>query len=74
MVYFEFVSDKDAHALLEIYNLTGQRVKTLMDKPVQEGVLNKIEYRPNDQVEGVLLYKLFLDDAVQTGRIVYNRK
>ncbi len=72
-VTFEFVSRKDVRAILEIHNVLGQKVATLMDRTVREGVLNKVEYQPYNQVPGIFVYRLMLGNEIQTGRIIYNR-
>uniref|UniRef100_UPI003216C8E1 T9SS type A sorting domain-containing protein n=1 Tax=uncultured Draconibacterium sp. TaxID=1573823 RepID=UPI003216C8E1 len=71
-VTFEFVSDVDAYGVLELYNITGQRVARIMDRYVQRGVLNTVEYIPEHKVTGMYLYRLDLDGKVQIGRIIYN--
>ncbi len=70
-VNFEFVSQKDARARLEITNALGQRVAVLMDENVRKGVMNRVEYTPVDVVSGILIYRLMLDDTVNTGRLIY---
>ena len=72
-ITFEFTSGHDAHAVLEIHNMLGQRIVTLMDKPVKEGVLNRVEYLPVNQLPGIYTYRLMLDSRIQTGKIVYNK-
>jgi hypothetical protein len=72
-VTFEFTSYYDAHAVLEVHNILGQKVITLMDRVVKEGVLNRIEYQPLDQLRGIYTYRLMLDNTIQTGKIVYTR-
>ena len=72
-VTFEFVSAKDARARLEINNVLGQRITVLMDENVAEGVMNRIEYKPADVVSGILIYRLILDDEVNTGRLIYRK-
>jgi len=72
-VAFEFVSDKNANARLEIYNNVGQRITTLFDKPVERGVLNRVEYTPVNVTHGVLFYRLQLDDEVQNGKLLYTK-
>ena len=72
-VYFEFVSGKDTHAVLEITNILGQKIKTLIDGPVKAGVMNRVEYQPENMVSGILIYRLILDGNVQNGRVVYKK-
>jgi hypothetical protein len=73
-VTFEFVSSKDAHAHIEITNVLGQRISVLMDENVREGELNRIEYEPINVNSGILIYRLILDNSVQSGRIVYKKE
>jgi hypothetical protein len=72
-VAFEFVSSKDVNARLEIYNNIGQRISTLMDRPVEKGVLNRVEFTPSNITHGVLFYRLLLDDEVQNGKLLYTK-
>jgi hypothetical protein len=73
-VMFEFTSNVDAHAVLEITNLLGQKIKTLIDQPVREGVRNSVEFEPQGQVSGIYIYRLYLDDNVQIGKLIYNKE
>ena len=68
---FEFVSAKDGHAVLEITNIVGQKIATLLDAQVKVGVMNRIEFQPRNITSGILIYRLLLDGNVQTGRILY---
>jgi len=70
---FEFTSAYEAHAILEIHNILGQKVVTLVDRIVKEGVLNRVEYQPLNQLPGIYMYRLMLDNTIQTGKIVYTR-
>ena len=72
-VAFEFVSGKDAHARLEIYNITGQVISILFNQEVKAGSLNRIEFLPNDVTPGVLLYRLRLDHETQVGKLLYTK-
>lgn len=73
-VNFEFVSARDAQARLEIFNVTGQKISTLMNHQVERGVLNRIEYQPVDIISGVLFYRLTLDDQIINGKLLYNKQ
>jgi len=70
-VTFEFVSGKDAYGVLEIFNITGQKVARILDRPVEAGVMNRIEYEPNSKVTGMYFYRLDLGGELQVGRIIY---
>ena len=72
-VTFEFTSAIDGHAVLEIQNVLGQKVATLMNKQVEQGVLNRVDYRPNGKESGIFFYRLMLDNSVMKGKIIYNK-
>jgi len=73
-VMLEFVTGVDAHAILEITNVHGQQVAILLDKMVNKGVLNRIEYQPKENVSGIYFYRLNLDGNIQTGKLIYKRE
>ena len=68
----EFVSGKTAEARLEIFNVTGQKIATLLERRVEKGVLNRIEYKPV-MTPGVLIYRLSLDNEFSQGTLLYNK-
>jgi hypothetical protein len=72
-VTFEFVSAVDARAFLGIYNIQGQLVSVLMEENVKEDVVNRVEFTPVDVASGILIYRLILDDDVNTGRLIYRK-
>lgn len=72
-VTFEFVAGKDTKAVLEITNILGQKIATVLDGPVKAGVLNRIVYTPVNVVPGILIYQLVTDDGIQSGRIIYKK-
>jgi len=73
-VNIEFVSPVSGHAVLEIHNIAGQRVATLMDQYIEAGVEQKVKYRPSSATSGVYLYKLDIDGNIQIGKIIYRNK
>jgi hypothetical protein len=71
---FEFTSETRANALLEVYNMLGQKLSILMNRTVEEGVLNRIEYKPTGLTPGIFFYRLNLDGNIRTGKVVYFQK
>ena len=69
---FEFTSHEDADATLVIYNIIGQKIKTLLDRGIRAGELNTVSFIPENQVAGVYIYQLKLNDHIQVGRVIYN--
>lgn len=72
-VTFEFVAGRDADARIEIFNMLGQKVSTVMDHFVREGVLQRVEFAPMNIERGMLFYRLTLDEEVFNGKVLYNR-
>jgi hypothetical protein len=69
-VTFEFTPKENSRAVLEIYDMLGQKITTLLDKPLKRGMLNRIEYVPAGATPGVLTYRLILGNIVNTGRVI----
>ncbi len=74
VVNFEFVPAVSGHAVLEIHNMLGQRVVQLLDRPVEAGELQRVEFRPNSEISGVYLYRLDIDGNTQIGKIIYRNR
>lgn len=70
---FEFVSDKSARAVIEIFNMTGQSVTRLLDQHVQEGVINRVEFAPTNIISGMYMYKLTIDGNSTVGKVIYRK-
>jgi hypothetical protein len=71
-VTFQFATDKDAKVILEVQNVLGQTLATLLNGPVKGGVMNTVEYQPINLTPGVLFYRLIINNEVQTGKVIYN--
>ncbi len=74
VVNFEFVPAVSGHAVLEIHNMLGQRVVRLLNRPVEAGELQRVEFRPNSEISGVYLYRLDIDGNTQIGKIIYRNR
>ena len=70
----EFSSANDTQAKLEIYSITGSKLETLFDAPVNGGVMYKVEYLPNLVSSQMVLYHLTMDGKTQVGKIVYQEQ
>lgn len=70
-VNFEFIPEHDAQAKLEVIDMLGQKITTLLYIPVNKGVMNKVEYKPVGINSGFLFYRLTLGDVVTTGKMLY---
>ncbi|MCE4566928.1 T9SS type A sorting domain-containing protein, partial [Maribellus sp. CM-23] len=73
-VNIEFVSPVSGHAVLEIHNMVGQRVATLIDQYIEAGVEQKVQYRPDSESSGIYLYRLNVEGNIQIGKIIYRNE
>ncbi len=73
-VFFELQIANDANALLEIFDLRGAKLATLLNHRVEAGQQYRLEYTPVDVVPGMLMYRLVVDGEVTNGRILYQKQ
>jgi hypothetical protein len=71
VVSFTFVPEKEARAILEVYNVLGEKIDVLINRTVEEGVPVRIEYQPVNLAPGVIYYRLILDGKTSMGKVVY---
>jgi subtilisin family serine protease len=60
---------KDAHVRLEVYNVRGQRVATLVDE-FQTSGFKQFEWNANDTASGVYFYRLQAGNFTQTRKFI----
>ena len=70
----EFSSATDTQAKLEIYSITGAKLTTLFDAPVNGGELYKVEYVPSLGSSQMVFYHLTMDGKTQVGKVIYNER
>jgi flagellar hook assembly protein FlgD len=68
---------RDGHVRLEIYNIRGQRVRTLMNGPVPAGV-HEVDWDGTNQrgrpvTSGSYFYRLSVENFTQTRRMIWVR-
>ena len=73
-VRFDFTLEKDANVVLEINNMLGQKVTTLMDQRVEGGVMNTVEFKPTYEVSGMYIYRFTVDGKTQIGKLIYKNE
>jgi hypothetical protein len=72
-IFFEFVPAKDSRAKLDIYNVTGQKMATLIDREVTAGEELRLEFDPGQKANGIYFYTLMIDNELKTGKIMHKR-
>ncbi len=65
---FRFVSPVSGKAVLEVYNVHGQRLGVVFDGNVTSGVQNFARFS-NEGATGILIYKLNVGGQVLTGKV-----
>jgi hypothetical protein len=70
-VTFEFVPATSASALLEVYNMLGEKIAVLLDRNVEQGIPVRIEYQPVNLTHGMIYYRLKLDGNIRIGKLTY---
>lgn len=71
-LYFQFIPAENSHALLEIYSVSGQKIETLIDRPVKKDQPYSLEFTPADRSGTLYLYRLQLGNYSKSGKIIRN--
>lgn len=69
----EFTLAKDSGVQLEIFNLAGQRIAELFEGDVKAGELQKHEFAPDKQADGMFIYHLQTASGSYYGKAVMVR-
>jgi hypothetical protein len=72
-LHFEFVSPKDAHAHIDIFDITGRKIQTIFDNPVEGGTFYHAGFVADTDVSGMYFYRMTLGDEVLTGKAVFKK-
>ena len=70
LVNIRFTPESDKRAILELYDINGALVKTLLNKQVKANQSYQVEYMPGESQAQVLLYRLTLGNKVIQGKII----
>ncbi len=69
----EFVSPQSAEARIDIVDPAGRLVKTIFNQPVEAGMFYKAQYSPKFTSSGYLIYRIIIDNEVQSGKVIYRQ-
>ena len=70
---FEFSPVEDAHARIDIFDMTGRLVKTIFNQQVETGVQYEAEFVPEGQINGTYIYRMVTGSSVQNGKVTYRK-
>ncbi len=71
---FEFTANQDGKATIELFNMFGQKVATVLKQLVTEGEYVKTTYNPEGLVSGTYIYRFILGDTVLNGELIYQQQ
>jgi hypothetical protein len=73
-VRFEFVSPETAQAQIDVYDITGRKVKTIFEQQVEGGITYYTVFEPTTVVSGLYYYRMQLGKAVFNGKLIYQKE
>jgi hypothetical protein len=71
---FEFISPESVNARIDLYDITGRMVKTIFEAPVNGGVINEAEFKPETIISGMYIYRVTLGESVYNGKVVFKKE
>jgi hypothetical protein len=69
-VLFHFISPEDVSAQIDVYDITGRKVKTLFNDLIKKDVTYTTVFEPNAPISGIYIYRMTLGESVFTGKLV----
>ncbi len=72
-LFFDLTPLADLHARLEIFDVTGRKVTTLLNRQITGGLSYHIEYQPQNEASHLLIYRLTLGDQTFNGKVFYKK-
>ncbi len=70
----EFRSPESANACLDIYDIDGRLIKSLLKDSVEAGLLYQADFWPENRTRKVYLYKLIIGNRTYSGKVLYNKQ
>jgi hypothetical protein len=58
-----------SYTVLDVYSLTGQHIKTLIQQPLQQG-MHSVRFDASDMASGIYLYRLQASGHVVTKKMI----
>ena len=71
---FTFVSPEQTHARIDIYDVTGRKVKTVFEGVVESSVTYNATFTPETQTSAIYLYRLVIGVEVFNGKVIYKKE
>lgn len=72
-VNFQFSSPVSGRAILEVYNMTGQKLGVVFDGEVKAGMTKNVQFDAQKNSKATLIYKLRVNGYSKSGKIIQLR-
>jgi hypothetical protein len=69
-VKFVIETPVSGQAVLEVYNIAGQKVQTLFNGHMEAGETRMVDYKPSVTVNTMMIYKLRIGEKEVTGKLI----
>ena len=66
----DFIINEDTHVKLEVFNLAGQKLATLIDADLKAAELHHAEFFAGNYPEGMILYRLQTEKGSYFGKAI----
>jgi hypothetical protein len=63
-------TDESAHAVVEVYGLSGNKVATLFDSDIEQGGVYNAVFNGDKLDEGVYMYRIISSDKIINGKLI----
>ncbi len=67
---FEFSVTEDSHVVIEIFDMTGRKVKTVFENEVKGMVQYSEKFTGADIVDGIYFYRITIGNTVYNGKVI----
>ncbi len=72
-LHFRFTPSEDAPVLLQLYDMSGRLITTLVEEYASAGELYEVDYVAQLENTGMIIYRLIVGEQIQTGKVLYQR-
>ena len=59
---------------IDLYDMTGRIVKTILEQPIEGGVNYEAEFRPETIISGMYIYRITMGETVYNGKVVFKKE
>jgi hypothetical protein len=71
---FGYVSPEPVNARIDLYDMTGRKVKLIFEQTIEGGVRYNAEFKPETIISGMYIYRMVMGEAVYNGKVVFKNR